>query len=199
MREAGISYKLKATISRGKWNYDIHTDKNLRIVRTLESSALEVLHAMSVENIWPNKIEYSIVIPQKAIVFGSAIPLETRFTPLLKGLEIGDVTAKLVEAHDVILTGTAGNAPREFKREKVVATWVRSITREEHWHDIIEETEQEGWVFNTTLDLPKKLGKVIQDAHVMNVKIRHKLKLVVALKNPDGHISEVRAPSIAPT
>jgi len=144
---------------------------------------------MSVENIWPNKVEYSIVVPQKAIVFGSSIPLETRLTPLLKGLELGDITINLMEMHDVLLQ-TVG--AREHRREKQVASWTRVMSREEHWHEMIEDTGQEGWVMNTTLDLPKKLGQCIQDVNVLNVKVRHKLKIVVALKNPDGHISEVR-------
>ena len=187
--EASITYKLKATIVRGKWAHDLRAYKHVRVVRTLESSALEFLHAMSVENIWPNKIEYSLVVPQKAIVFGSAIPLETRLTPLLKGLELGDITIKLMEMHDVLLQAMGG---REYRRERQVASWTRVMSREEHWHEMIEDTGQEGWMMNTTLDLPKKLGQCIQDVNVLNVKVRHKLKIVVALKNPDGHVSEVR-------
>ena len=193
MHEANVTYKLKATVARGKLAYDLHTYKRFRVIRTLESSALEFLHAMSVENIWPNKIEYSIVVPQKAVVFGSSIPLETRFTPLLKGLDVGDVSIKLIEIHDIILQSYTGHALRQFKREREVANWTLPMSRDEHWQDMIEDTGQEGWVMNTSLDLPKKLGKCIQDVNVQGIKVRHKLKLVVALKNPDGHISELRA------
>jgi len=148
---------------------------------------------MSVENIWPNKVEYSIVVPQKAIVFGSAVPLETRFTPLLKGLEITDISVKLIEVHDIILMGMYGVPLREYKKEKEVTSWALPVSREEHWQDVIEDTEQEGWVVNANLDLPRKLGVCIQDVNVHGIKVRHKLKLVVSLKNPDGHISELRA------
>ncbi len=44
---------------------------------------------------------------------------------------------------------------------------------------------------NTTLDLPRKLGRCIQDVNAQGIKVRHKLRVVVALKNPDGHVSEV--------
>lgn len=194
MSEGSIVYRLKATIARGKLAYDMHAYKHIRVVRTLESSALEFLHAMSVENIWPNKVEYSIIVPQKAIVFGSAVPLETRFSPLLKGLEIGDITIKLLEIHEIFLQGNHGHHLKEHKKEREVASWTLSVTREEHWHDMIEDTGQEGWMLNTQLDLPRKLGKCMQDANVHGIKIRHKLKMVVSLKNPDGHISEVRLP-----
>lgn len=194
MPEASLTYHLKATVARGKLAYDLHAKKRLRVIRTLESSALEFLHAMSVENIWPNKVEYSIVIPQKAIVFGSAIPLVTRFTPLLKGLEIGDINCKLMEVHEIVLTTVQGHHVREHKREREVAHWTVPVTREEHWNDMIDDSGgQEGWVVKTHLDLPRRLGKCMQDTNVHGIKIRHKLKMVVALHNPDGHVSELRA------
>ncbi|KAK4166501.1 hypothetical protein QBC43DRAFT_206163 [Cladorrhinum sp. PSN259] len=193
LREASITWKLKATVARGKLATDLHAYKRLRVIRTLEASALEFLHAMSVENIWPNKIEYSIMVPQKAVVFGSSIPLETRFTPLLKGLEIGDISVKLIEVHEIILHSTNGHSVREHKKEREIDSWKIPVNRDEHWQDMIEDTGQEGWVVNTTLNLPIKLNKCLQDVNAKGIKVRHKLKLVVALKNPDGHISELRA------
>lgn len=193
LHEASVTYKLKATVARGKLAYDLHAYKRLRVIRTLEASALEFLHSMSVENIWPNKIEYSIIIPQKAVVFGSSIPLTTRFTPLLKGLDLGDMTIKLMEVHDIHVKASNGHPHKEHKREREVAQWTLPMSREEYWCDMIEDTGQEGWRMETSLDLPRKLGKCVQDVNVHGIKVRHKLKIVVALKNPDGHTSELRA------
>ncbi|KAL2018274.1 hypothetical protein VTK56DRAFT_1028 [Thermocarpiscus australiensis] len=193
MREASIIYRLKATVARGKLSHDLHAYKRLRIIRTLDPSALEFIHAMSVENIWPNKIEYSIVVPQKAVVFGSYIPLEMRFTPLLKGLELGDIRITLVETHDIILHSQSGPTVKEHKKEREIDAWTISVTRDEYWKDMIEDTGQEGWVVNKSLNLPKKLSRCLQDVNAKGIRVRHKLKLVVALMNPDGHISELRA------
>lgn len=191
--EASITYRLKATVGRGKLAYDLHAYKHLRIIRTLEAGALEFLHAMSVENIWPNKLEYSITIPQKAVVFGGVVDMEMRFTPLLKGLELGEVTAKMIESRECVIQGSTGVNIREHRTERDVATWKFQVTREEHWNDMIEETGQEGWALTKQLSLPKKLRQCIQDLNHHGIKIRHKIKLTVALKNPDGHISELRA------
>ncbi|GFP54636.1 hypothetical protein ACSS6W_002467 [Trichoderma asperelloides] len=191
--EASITYRLKATVSRGKFAYDLHAYKHLRIIRTLEPGALEFLHAMSVENIWPNKIEYSIVIPQKAVVFGGTINMEMRFSPLLKGLELGDITAKMVEIRDCFIQGATGLNMREHRTERDVASWKFAVDREEHWHDMIEDSGQEGWLLTKPLELPKKLRQCIQDLNHHGIRVRHKIKLTVALKNPDGHISELRA------
>ncbi|KAJ8111186.1 hypothetical protein ONZ43_g5681 [Nemania bipapillata] len=190
--QTGITYLFKATVSRGKLAKNLHAFKRLRIIRTLEPAALELNHAMSVENVWPNKIEYSVVIPQKAVVFGSSVPLEMRFTPLLKGLEMGNISIKMFETQELTVLGQ-GHPMRTHKHDRDVATWNLEVTREKHWHDIIEETGQEGWVVNQELPLPKRLNRCIQDCTVEGIKIRHKLKLTVALHNPDGHVSELRA------
>ncbi|KAK2596668.1 hypothetical protein QQS21_006243 [Conoideocrella luteorostrata] len=191
--EASITYRLKATVGRGKLAYDLHAYKHLRIIRTLEPGALEFLHAMSVENIWPNKVDYSIIIPQKAVVFGGTINMEMRFTPLLKGLELGDITAKMIEIRDCWIQGATGLSMREYRTEREVATWRFEVNREEHWQDMIEDTGQEGWALTKPLPLPKRLRQCIQDLNHHGIKVRHKIKLTVALKNPDGHISELRA------
>ncbi|KAI1174380.1 arrestin [Nemania sp. FL0916] len=190
--QTGITYLFKATVSRGKLAKNLHAFKRLRIIRTLEPAALELNHAMSVENVWPNKIEYSVLIPQKAVVFGSSIPLEMRFMPLLKGLEMGNIAVKMFESQELTMTGQ-GHPIRMHKHDREVATWNLEVTREKHWHDIIEETGQEGWMVNEELPLPKRLNRCIQDCDAQGIKIRHKIKLNVALNNPDGHVSELRA------
>ncbi|KAI1387962.1 uncharacterized protein F4822DRAFT_430712 [Hypoxylon trugodes] len=190
--QTGITYVLKATISKGKLAKNLHAYKRFRIIRTLEPAALEFNHAMSVENIWPNKVEYSVVIPQKAVVFGSNIPLEMRFTPLLKGLEMGNITVKLIEIQEFSVLSYPPPT-KSYKHDRDVTSWNFEVTRENHWRDNIEETGQEGWVITRELPLPKRLSKCIQDCAVHGIKIRHKLKLTVALRNPDGHISELRA------
>lgn len=192
--EASITYRLKATVGRGKLAYDLHAHKHLRIIRTLEPGALETLQAMSVENIWPNKVEYSIILPQKAIVFGGVVNMDMRFTPLLKGLELGEVTAKMIEIRETMFQPhSSSTAIREHRIEREVSTWRFEIDRNEHWQDVIEETGQEGWVVSKQLNLPKKLRQCIQDLNHNGIKVRHKIKLTVALRNPDGHISELRA------
>lgn len=188
--EASISYRLKARVARGRLASDIHTYKHVRVIRTLEPSALEFLHAMSVENIWPNKVEYSIVVPQKAVVFGGTLPIEMRLTPLLKGLELGDIQARLLEIRECDVGGS-GSRNKEYRTEREAGRWKFNAT-EMNWHDAIEDTGQEGWVIEKKLDLPKRMRQCVQDITQHGVKIRHKVKLTIGLKNPDGHISEVR-------
>jgi len=186
-----IKYKLKATVARGKLAYDLHAYKPVRIVRTLDPSALELAHAMTLENIWPNKIEYSLVIPQKAVIFGTHIDLEMRFTSLLKGLKIGVIKCVLIESQDFNIPGPPGGLERSYKTSRNIDSWEFQLNEEEHYSEMLE-SGQDGWVLNEKLPLPKSLSKCMQDVELnLGIKIRHKVKFNIALLNPDGHTSEV--------
>lgn len=192
LNESHIIYKLKATVARGKLAYDLHAWKPVRIVRTLDPSALELAHAMTVENVWPNKIEYQLIIPQKAIIFGTAIDIEMRFTSLLKGLKIGNIKCQLIEAQEFILPGATPHSERFWKNSRDVDTWSFELG-DDTYQDIISENGQDGYVLKEKMPLPKTLSRCLQDVDVHGIKIRHKVKFNIALHNPDGHISELRA------
>lgn len=188
---AFITYRLRANIAMGKYHKDHQKQKLVRIVRTLDSDALELAHAMTVENIWPNKIEYSLIIPQKAIVFGTAINVEMQFTVLLKGLKIGQIRCSLVEIQEFTVPRSAAGPERMNKVTRDVESWAFELNEEEHYQDMLHETSQGGYILKETMPLPKRLKKCVQDVDVHGLKIRHKVKFNIALHNPDGHVSEV--------
>lgn len=193
LKDSSIKYTLKATVARGKFAYDLHAYKNVRIIRTLDPSALELAHAMTVENIWPNKIEYSIVIPQKAIVFGTAIEVDFKLTSLLKGLKIGTIRCQLIEAQEYTLPGPNGQ-DKIHKDQRNIADWSFELDEDKHYMQMLdEEVGQDGYLLKETLPLPKTLKKCVQDCETHGIKVRHRVKFNIALHNPDGHTSELRA------
>ncbi|OJJ05504.1 hypothetical protein ASPVEDRAFT_137895 [Aspergillus versicolor CBS 583.65] len=186
-----VTYRFKAEIGR-KYAKDIIVRRPLRIIRTLESSALELSHAMSVENIWPNKIEYSISTPTKAVIFGTSIRVDFKLIPLLKGLGIGQIISQLVETHDLTLNPEDPDSIRNtYKTTRTIINDEHQLDGDNHL-EIIDEAA-EGYQFSRVLDLPKTLTRCLQDTDTRGIKIRHKLKFRVQLLNPDGHISELRA------
>jgi arrestin-related trafficking adapter 4/5/7 len=103
LANAHIKYKLQATViqatvTRGRLSHDFHAFKLVYIIRTLDPPTLS--HAMLAKNLWLNKVEYSIVVSQWAIAFGTSIQIEMTFMPLLKGLKIGTIKCDLLELHD---------------------------------------------------------------------------------------------------
>jgi len=139
----------------------------------------------SSRNLWANKVEYSIVVSQSAVVFGTSIQIEVKFTLLLKGLKIGTIQCDLVELHDWTLKfPTFGY--QYWKKSRDIGLWKFKVN-EEHYQDV-----SGGWVLNETLLLPKSLKHCIQDVETPEIKIHHKIKFNITLQNPDEHISEVR-------
>ncbi|KAI9835907.1 MAG: hypothetical protein M1819_001805 [Sarea resinae] len=182
--DSWIVYRMKATIERGLLAPNVHARGHLRIVRTLDPSALELAHAMSVENIWPNKVEYCISTPSKAVIFGTSISVDMRLVPLLKGLKIGKISLVLCEIQDLSTTERSHKVTRDIVSHQTEI--------DENHQQTIDEEGQEGWTAEVAIQLPTSLRECVQDVNCKGFKIRHKLKFNVQLLNPDGHISEVR-------
>jgi hypothetical protein len=198
LADAHIKYKLQATVIqatviRGRLSHDFHAFKPVRIIRTLDPSALA--HAMSAKNLWPNKVEYSIVVSQWAIAFGTSIQIEMTFMPLLKGLKIGTIKCDLVELHDWTLKFPIFGY-QHWKKSRDIASWKFVVDEKEHYQDVIDNFGRGGWVLKETLLLPKSLKDCIQDVETLGIKIHHMVKFNITLENPDWHISEVRKFSI---
>ena len=146
--------------------------------------------SQSVENVWPNKIEYSISTASKAVIFGTSLRVDFRLVPLLKGLRIGAISTQLIETHDLTLNPEATDTQRASNKFTRVIMSDNYEMDEDTEPEILNE-ESEGYEFSRVLDLPKTLNKCLQDADTCGIKIKHKLKFRVQLHNPDAHISEV--------
>ncbi|KAF3285920.1 hypothetical protein TWF970_009490 [Orbilia oligospora] len=181
--EASILWDLHAHLERSVYLSDLHASRHFRVVRTLPHTALEFSQTMAVENVWVNKIEYSVTTPCKAVVFGSFIPIEIKLTPLLKGLLVNKISVSLKETYEL--------SPHVAKE----INGTRNILDVEYpgWEDPPSDEDDGSWILNEKIFLPQTLAKCLQDCEVGKIKIRHKLKFAIQLKNPDGHISELRA------
>lgn len=142
------------------------------------------------ENIWPNKLEYSISIPNKAVIFGTSVTVNFRMVPLLKGLRIGTIVTQLTETHEFSPRRDDSSQPQKPSRSsRTIFSESLHVDNERDLQILNEEAE--GYQFSKTWSLPKTLRKCLQDTDVKGIKIRHKLKFRVQLLNPDGHTSEV--------
>lgn len=194
---ASVVYKLEATIERIKFYTDLICRKHLRVVRTLSPDSLELSETVAVDNTWPKKVDYSISIPAKAIAIGSATLIHILIVPLLKGLKLGPIKINLVEHSQY-----CGSFGAVSTQERTVSK-VKLRDPLEHMNgDQSSPNGSEGedlafqdrWEVNTMMEVPASLSKCTQDCTLLNsIKVRHKLKFVISLVNPDGHVSELRA------
>ncbi|ODQ53898.1 hypothetical protein SAICODRAFT_6679 [Saitoella complicata NRRL Y-17804] len=184
MEGGHIIYKMKAVVERGGFTAaNLVKKKHIRVIRTLSPAALELSQTMLVENTWPNKIDYSISIPSKAVVIGSVIPINITLVPLIKGLNIGKISVTLKEYY----TLNAAHGLHGLPASKSDVRTVQSMRIDEL------PTGQDQWEVNEAMILPKSLSQCTQDCDSDYIKVRHKLKFTVSLNNPDGHVSELRA------
>lgn len=179
-----VVYRLEAVIERGKFHAPLVTKKQLRVVRTLTTDAVELSETVAVDNTWPKKVEYSLNVPSKAIAIGSSVPISFMLVPLLKGLRLGEIKIQLIEFYSFV-----GYIPPQFTNERLV---VEKVISRPHAND--PEFETDRWEVDTSLKIPDTLAKCTQDCDIqLHLKVRHKLKFVIGLVNPDGHVSELRA------
>ncbi|RLV85676.1 Protein ROD1 [Meyerozyma sp. JA9] len=179
-----IIYKLEASIDRGKFHQPLVTKKHIRVVRTLTTDAVELSETVAVDNTWPQKVEYSLNVPSKAIAIGSGTPVSMMMVPLLKGLSLGDIKIQLVEYYSYV-----GIIPPVHNGERVVSDIFIPKPSEEE-----AEFQLDKWEVESFVRVPASLSKCTQDCEIQNyMKVRHKLKFVIGLVNPDGHVSELRA------
>lgn len=181
---ASVTYKLEALIDRGKFHNMMIAKKHVRVVRTMTADAVELSETMAVDNTWPKKVEYSLSVPSKAIAIGSGTPVSITLVPLLKGLRLGTIKMTLVEMY-----GYIGYIPPPHLAERVVCE--RDIPQPSADDP---RCQMDKWDFTYFLRIPLSLSKCTQDVEVgPHLKVRHKLKFVIGLINPDGHVSELRA------
>ena len=184
-----ITYRLEATIRRGKMGYNLHTYKPIRIVRTLGPAALELAHPMTVECLWSDKVECEIRVPQKGVIFGTEVIMQMKITPLLKGLRVGTVRCFLLEHQEFTMVEAAEPS---LLRLRVVDSWKFEPNDE----DDMPGDCQEGYTLERVLLLPKQLSKCVPDADACGIKVRHRARASLDIHNPDGHISEVSSLNI---
>lgn len=189
LADSWVIYRMKATLERGILQQNSVARKHVRLIRTLHPSSLELSHAMSVENTWPGKIGYSLSTPTKGVIFGTAVRVDFKLIPLLKGLTIGNIAVELTEIQELVIAG-AKQPKRASKRARVVV--------KETWNlpDDVQTEEvdgQEGYFLQRYIMMPKSLRQCVQTVETMGIKIRHTLNFNIQLHNPDSHVSELHA------
>ncbi|KAF8554750.1 hypothetical protein OG21DRAFT_1411919 [Imleria badia] len=94
---AHVSYKLRAVAVRPGLAHNMQAVMPISIVRTFAPEALEYQQSLEIENTWPEKLMYSIMIPHKAWAAGDQLTAIVKFQPLSKGVRVLTVTTTIHE------------------------------------------------------------------------------------------------------
>ncbi|KAG8970349.1 hypothetical protein FRC03_009622 [Tulasnella sp. 419] len=98
---ASVTYKLRATVIRSAFSSNWVATRNIEVIRAFMTDALEYTQTLEIENTWPGKIMYSVLIPHKAYAAGDEIPILVKFTPMAKGVNVISVDTQLKEYSSV--------------------------------------------------------------------------------------------------
>lgn len=94
---AHVSYKFRAVAVRPGLAQNIQAVMPISIVRTFPAEALEYQQSLEIENTWPDKLMYSIMIPHKAWAVGDNLTAILKFSPLSKGVRVLTVATTIGE------------------------------------------------------------------------------------------------------
>ncbi|EMD37694.1 hypothetical protein CERSUDRAFT_114332 [Gelatoporia subvermispora B] len=97
---ASVQYKLRASAVRGGFGFahrSLEASLPVSIMRGFSSEALEYQQTLEIENTWPEKLMYSIMIPHKAWAAGEKVTAVVKFSPLVKGARVQHVTTTVNE------------------------------------------------------------------------------------------------------
>ncbi|KAF2027114.1 carbon catabolite repression protein cred [Setomelanomma holmii] len=190
-----VVYNLKASVDRGYMSKHLSATSHIRVIRTLGRDLLETMPMEQInEDIWANKLAYKITVPQKNYIVGTHIKADFVLIPLRKGVEISTIKMELIESRQLF----ADYAGRRINHQADVQVAVTESDMPENSANLVpNETDDadqlfdESHRFSMTLDLPKSLKNCRQSVDTDNIRLTHKLRLYVNLKNPEGHTSQL--------
>jgi hypothetical protein len=116
---ATISYKLRAVVHRPGLTQNLHALQPITILRSFTPESLEYQQSAEIENTWPGKLMYNILLPHKAWAAGDTLTALAKFVPISKGVKILSITSTISET--VRLSSKAVNRAVTPERTRPVA------------------------------------------------------------------------------
>ncbi|KAG2135792.1 hypothetical protein DEU56DRAFT_389049 [Suillus clintonianus] len=92
-----ISYKLRATAVRPGLAHNLHASHPVTLMRSFAADSLEFQQTLEIENTWPEKLMYTLVLPHRAWAAGDTLTALCKFIPLAKGVRVLSVLTNINE------------------------------------------------------------------------------------------------------
>ncbi|KAF8639580.1 hypothetical protein AX17_001482 [Amanita inopinata Kibby_2008] len=215
--DAAVTYRLRVQATRPGLSPKLQANVQIHIIRSLAREALEYQQTLEIENTWPGKLMYSIMLPHKAWAAGDSLTAVVKFSPLVKGTCILSVMTSLQESATVyaqiglqeysrvvasvthaIIEGKAVEVdcdyPRGSGKPAVSGATYNSIQTWENSHPRLTESQRANLgandvVTSLTMLLPFK----VTPTHALEpIIVSHRVRWNILIANPDGHTSELR-------
>lgn len=176
-----VSYRLRATVERLAFVQNTVKKKSIKILRSVLPSEFELIQSLEIHNTWSEKMVYDISVPSKLYAFNDKIPITFKILPIASQLKVHALMVSIKE----YCTYTANDHTKTDTR-------IVRVLRQDQPFPTPISAELPVWEKTIHLEIPSKSPLVFADADSDMIRIRHRLKFVIALANADGHISELR-------
>lgn len=190
-----VVYNLKAHVDRGYMSKHLSASSHIRVIRTLGRDMLETQPMEQInEDIWANKLAYKITVPQKNYIIGTNITADFVLIPLRKGVQISTIKMELIESRQLFADYAGRRISHQTDVQVAVTEADMPASSAQLVPEGVEDTDalfDESHRFSMTLNLPRSLKSCRQSVDTENIRLTHKLRLFVNLKNPEGHTSQL--------
>ncbi|KAI9259318.1 hypothetical protein BY458DRAFT_517452 [Sporodiniella umbellata] len=176
-----VCYRLKATVERSAFVQNTVKKKTIKILRSVLPSEFELIQSLEIHNTWAEKMVYDISVPSKLYALSDTIPITFKILPIASQLKVHALMVSIKE----YCTYTANDHTKTDTR-------IVRVLRQDQPFTTPITPESPLWEKVLSLQVPSKSPLVFADADSDMIRIRHRLKFVIALANADGHISELR-------
>ncbi|ORZ09619.1 hypothetical protein BCR42DRAFT_381754 [Absidia repens] len=174
-----VYYRLKAVADRPTFAMNYTDTRSIKVSRLMLPTCLELLQSISISNVWVDKFVYDINMPSKCYTMGQVLPVTFDFTPVASTLKILAITIVLKEYLTLSSHG--------FTKARISKT-----QRNEHFQISAQHVGQT-YHKTETMEIPDEDSRLLMMDTINDFfQVKHKLKIIVSLKNADGHVSELR-------
>ncbi|KAM0328554.1 hypothetical protein ACHAQA_004961 [Verticillium albo-atrum] len=174
-----IMYHLKAHTIRDTPDTCPQAMKAIRVIRTLPSSAFELMDAVTIEGTREGKLDYSISVAHQAIALGTALPVDLCFTALAKGVTLKSIKCYLLETHGSESPGDP--ALPAFVGHRSAAEW--DLLSDDRTKTQFSDEMAGLWRVARRLPLPTTLIKCSPDVDTHGIKVSHKVHFEVTFQD----------------
>ncbi|EDO15478.1 hypothetical protein Kpol_472p9 [Vanderwaltozyma polyspora DSM 70294] len=159
--------------------YSYRYHKYFRVFRTLSSDNFAMQEEMKVGNSWPDKLQYEVSIPSRAIPVGGITPISIKIFPFQKHYILEKIGVTLIQFYSM------KDSSGQLYNDEVVAL-KQSMTDFEGFIKINERTGSliDKVEIDSMIKMPDDLKKATQDCDIIGeiIRIRHKLAIQIVMK-----------------
>lgn len=212
---ANISYKLNSAAHRPGLARDLHAHLPITIIRSFSPDSLEYQQSSEIENTWPGKLMYNILLPHKAWAAGDTLTALAKFVPTSKGVKVCSITSTVSETVKLSPKNARGTDTLEYTRPVAVTehdvvggrlfppTSVHDSRQESPAESSIQAgssvcgggggEENDGQNDDLVARLDITLPSSLTPTHDLEpIRVTHRICFSISIANLDGHTSELR-------